>query len=1113
MATDEREYEVDVRGARGVQIGDGNIQFNVTAPAVPPARSAYLYQVQAIAPEALIGREEELEALAVFCTRPGGGDYQWWRAEAWAGKSALMSWFVLHPPAGVRIVSFFITARLAAQNDREAFLDVVIEQLASLLGEPLSPFMTAATRAAHFWRLLDAVAVACSEQGQRFVLVVDGLDEDSGSATHSIAALLPARPPAGMRVVVAGRHHPPVPSDVPTGHPLCDPAVERTLAVSPHAQVVRHDAERELKRLLRGTASEQDLLGFVTAAGGGLSSRDLAELTHSQAWEVEEALHAVTGRTFARRPASDWTEPANDVYMLGHEELQQTAARFLGDTRLAQYRQRLHTWAEQYHANNWPAESPEYLMRGYFRMLHADGDLPRMISCALDTPRHDRMLYVNGGDSIALNEIITTQDAILDREAPDHLRAMTLLAVCRDRLAQRNTHIPVGLPAVWALLGRPLRAEALARSIPDPGSRVRALDALIRAQAKRSTPDRAQPGTHMAAPFGEALAYEAASAARTIISPFERALALSMVAESAAQLGNVPHGDVLAREAAAVAQAIANPRARVRALLAVAKAVARAGYVGLAEALARTITNPRERARVLGVVASVRIGDADSPEVADHASTLPYQAAETAEGGPEALDRAEAEAKANTDPSHKASALVAAAEVAVRVGDVDRAEALAHEAEATARSIGDPSELMTAVEAVARAGDSERAEALARTITEPGLRIQALAAVAEAAARAGDSERAEAVARTITEPGLRIQALVAVAEAAARAGDVDRAIALAHEAQATARNISDFPEQVKVTAAVAVVMARSGNTERAEALARSIHAPYQRASTLAAVARVGDVDRTAALLAEAGDAARAVTNPKSRDLALGAVVKAVARAGDADLAEALARNITNAHERSSVLASLRAAAVIAARAEDADRAEALARTIIELGPRVRALMAVAATVARAGDADRAEALTREAEADALAITDLGPKTRALETVAVALARAGDADRAEALTREAEAAVAKPRVRSRVRTRVEGAPVRARVAAAVAQAGDVDRAEALTRTIINPRERAGALVAVSRQAEADHACSLIMQALRLDSWQVAANALAAQFPEVLMMVADELLAGQPATLPG
>ena len=44
------------------------------------------------------------------------------------------------------------------------------------------------------------------------MLVVDGLDEDRGVTTgpdaHSIAGLLPADPPAGMRVIVAGRPEP-----------------------------------------------------------------------------------------------------------------------------------------------------------------------------------------------------------------------------------------------------------------------------------------------------------------------------------------------------------------------------------------------------------------------------------------------------------------------------------------------------------------------------------------------------------------------------------------------------------------------------------------------------------------------------------------------------------------------------------------------------------------------------------------------------------------------------------------------------------------------------------------------------------------------------------------
>ena len=47
-----------------------------------------------------------------------------------------------------------------------------------------------------------------------------------------IAALLPAHPPAGMKVIVAGRPNPPIPDDVPDGHPLRDPDIVRLLGDS-----------------------------------------------------------------------------------------------------------------------------------------------------------------------------------------------------------------------------------------------------------------------------------------------------------------------------------------------------------------------------------------------------------------------------------------------------------------------------------------------------------------------------------------------------------------------------------------------------------------------------------------------------------------------------------------------------------------------------------------------------------------------------------------------------------------------------------------------------------------------------------------------------------------
>ena len=205
-------------------------------------------------------RDSELTELASFCTASEGASYVWWQAGPWAGKSALLSSFVLYPPAEVAgqvtIVSFFITARLAAQDTRDAFTEVLMEQLAAVLGRSLPLVLTEAIREQVLLGLLSDAASTCRDAGGRLVLVVDGLDEDRGVTTgpdsHSIAGLLPADPPSGMRVIVAGRQNPPVPDDVPDWHPLRDPAIIRPLSASPHARKVERLARQELQRLLRG---------------------------------------------------------------------------------------------------------------------------------------------------------------------------------------------------------------------------------------------------------------------------------------------------------------------------------------------------------------------------------------------------------------------------------------------------------------------------------------------------------------------------------------------------------------------------------------------------------------------------------------------------------------------------------------------------------------------------------------------------------------------------------------------------------------------------------------------------------------------------------------------
>ena len=100
----------------------------------------YFEQVRDIAPRGgLVGREDELATLGAFSM--GSDPYWWWRAEPWGGKSALMSWFVLNPPPGVAVVSFFVTARDASQDDSEAFTVTVLRQLEELLGQDLPHYL------------------------------------------------------------------------------------------------------------------------------------------------------------------------------------------------------------------------------------------------------------------------------------------------------------------------------------------------------------------------------------------------------------------------------------------------------------------------------------------------------------------------------------------------------------------------------------------------------------------------------------------------------------------------------------------------------------------------------------------------------------------------------------------------------------------------------------------------------------------------------------------------------------------------------------------------------------------------------------------------------------
>ena len=204
-----------------------------------------------------------------------------------------------------------------------------------------------------------------------------GLDEDTGTrpggGRASIASLLPKRLPDGVRVLVTSREQPPLPADVPGGHPL-RACPGRKLPALPFARGIEQAARTNCGcGCTPPAATVRSLL--ITAAGGGLTAAELAELTSRTALEIQARLGTVLGRSLysrARHEAED-----ERVYLFAYETLLATAAKILPDD-LVGHRDRIHAWADAYRAQGWPELTPRYLLRPYGRLLAAAGDLSQV---------------------------------------------------------------------------------------------------------------------------------------------------------------------------------------------------------------------------------------------------------------------------------------------------------------------------------------------------------------------------------------------------------------------------------------------------------------------------------------------------------------------------------------------------------------------------------------------------------------------------------------------------------------------------------------------------------------------------------------------------------------
>ncbi|ROP37210.1 NACHT domain-containing protein [Saccharothrix texasensis] len=857
----------------GSMTGDINLRTGV------PVRSRYRKQVERIVPKELVDREAELAELAVFCTSPQDL-YLWWRGEAWAGKSALLSWFVLNPPPAVRVVSFFITARFSDQNRRQGFVEAILEQLATLLDEPLPPL--ASTSEAHLLGMLDEAAALCVSRGERLALVVDGLDEDRGVTTdpddHSIASLLPARLPHGMSVVVAGRLNPPVPDDVPEDHPLHDPSIVRMLRVSEAAKAVRTEMERELRRLL---SSERDLVGVLTAAIGGLTAADLASLTGRPEWQVREQLDTVTGRSLMPRPGH-WHP--DDIYVLGHEELHIAAQRRLADS-MSEYRRRLHAWADEFRARRWPDDTPEYLLRGYFRLLVSSGDLGRLVDFVADHRRVDLMQEISGADQAALAELSRTEELVLSTDQPD-IAAMARLVMNRQRIMDRNAMVPAGLPAVWARLGRWDRAEALADSITYPVERVDALTSLARIASESGSTEHAgvlfSRAGHTSAFLTEPVDQRRAAAARA-----RAAVVLGDLELAVDILDEVPGGPQTAEVAGEIGAALERSWGPTLTDMVIRTTTYLPAKLRFMISAAEVAAPERARRLLASVqVAAIDLLQREGEDIARHWA----RAYTTVEGvGPVIA------AAGRLSGLRRALVL---AELAARARDLDAVVTLARELDAVERG-----PFLRAVCGMRSWNDDEAGQLLSGV--PDGYRREALVELIAALARSGDLDRAAHIA---IKSGDRLM-IVAVAESAAAQGRTDLALSLVVRATDLIRADLDPVALPHGTAVVALIAAENGDSTLAhEFIERCLASPHQeeiREHLVEAVARNGDIER-------------AITLAEGRDRALAGVVRAAVARLDLAAAQRALDRINDDHVRNDLISPLAQAVAASGELEAAE---------------------------------------------------------------------------------------------------------------------------------------------------------------------------------------------------
>ncbi|WP_159056047.1 hypothetical protein [Streptomyces scabiei] len=1072
-----------------------------------------------------------------------------------------MAHFVLNKPDDIEIVSFFITGRLAGQDDRTAFCEVVQRQFCAILGEEVPP-STEHTRDEQLLDAFERAAYICQSQGRRLILVVDGLDEDrgvvAGPDSYSIAGLLPIIPPHGSKIIVSGRPHPPIPDDVPGDHPLHDPTVSRTLNVSPHAEALRRDAERDLFRLLDADGLGRFLVGLTAVAGGGLTATDLAHLADAPPRLVQVTLATVAGRSF-RLSGPHWPDENEssdlpETYLLAHEELQQAAMQLLSTREIKAHQDRLHGWADSYRMRSWPEDTPQYLLRGYSRLLQATEDTVRLTNLACDVRRHERLQHASGTDLEALSEISAAFDLALADSPPSEitLEGAISLAVRRDSLHERLKGTPNSVFSTWIELGRASRAVSYARAQVDPSYRALSLMYVAEKVLQSGCADYARELRDEAIAVAHTI-IEADLRAETfaelsvdlaLIGQYEISAALVDIALDA--VGGVDGIDVPSDAATALSRSLSEMGEYRRALEIIPWDAKSRDQVSILQPVVECQARTDKLGQALDLVGSLEDLTDRSGLLLRISGTLAQDNNHVAAAG--VLEKVIPLIAEVSDCARRSHLFSEAANLWANVGDKEHAVQAANEAVLSASEIrGDIRStdfaLAIACEALAGAGNHADAVEKVGLISDESMQHYCLSLIASCHAVSGDYENAMAVIDLIGGSQQRGYATERVAVSMARSGDHEQAILLVNSLPVPAGRSS---RQIEALCAIAVALFRAGEHDRALEMARRAtsfaHAGTDRETQLYQLCQVADALSGVGELDLARDLANEVLvggGNEKRSLAphiVDSVSRVLAKVGDFDRAIDVVRGIGYFSTRSNALISV---ADVLTSQEQLRRAWEILEEMIPLCDeyndsrmRMSILAAVAEIASKVGDAGYAASLIQEVIDSARAEELQEDEAFGLVCAAETFLQLGDRDKAihlaleaSALDREFSQVDRKEEIwefaaRSlahagryedalRLALEIEELEVRAElmlfIIRCAAQSGEVDSAISLAGEIVHPHLKSLAWVAVcAARGDVPGACFNLLQALRTGTWREAVSLMGDAGSKYLVSLANLLL---------